>query len=164
MKALSIRQPWTWAILHAGKSIENRDWKESSPSLSQARALVRSGERFLLHASAAMTRKEQTDFNIAYAMIRPDTDAPGAPVKHAMCFGGIVGIARIVYIIREDISAEGYAHRASADVAAARNSPWFFGPVGLLLADVKQLPFVPFKGALGFFDVPDDLVRETRAS
>jgi hypothetical protein len=24
MKALSIKQPWAWAILHAGKAIENR--------------------------------------------------------------------------------------------------------------------------------------------
>lgn len=24
--ALSIRQPWAWAILHAGKGIENRTW------------------------------------------------------------------------------------------------------------------------------------------
>jgi len=24
VKALSIRQPWAWAILHAGKDIENR--------------------------------------------------------------------------------------------------------------------------------------------
>ncbi|MDD5394961.1 MAG: ASCH domain-containing protein [Thiothrix sp.] len=26
MKALSIQQPWAWAILNAGKDIENRDW------------------------------------------------------------------------------------------------------------------------------------------
>lgn len=24
--ALSIRQPWAWAIINAGKDIENRDW------------------------------------------------------------------------------------------------------------------------------------------
>ena len=29
LKALSIRQPWAWAILHAGKPIENRDWYTS---------------------------------------------------------------------------------------------------------------------------------------
>ncbi len=27
MKALSIKQPWAWAILNAGKDIENRNWK-----------------------------------------------------------------------------------------------------------------------------------------
>jgi hypothetical protein len=26
MRALSIRQPWAWAILHAGKDVENRSW------------------------------------------------------------------------------------------------------------------------------------------
>lgn len=26
MKCLSIRQPWAWAILYAGKDIENRTW------------------------------------------------------------------------------------------------------------------------------------------
>lgn len=24
--ALSIRQPWVWAILNASKDVENRDW------------------------------------------------------------------------------------------------------------------------------------------
>ena len=26
MKAISIRQPWAWAIIHAGKDVENRTW------------------------------------------------------------------------------------------------------------------------------------------
>ena len=26
MKALSIHQPWAWAILNAGKTVENRTW------------------------------------------------------------------------------------------------------------------------------------------
>lgn len=27
LRALTVRQPWAWAILHAGKSIENRSWQ-----------------------------------------------------------------------------------------------------------------------------------------
>lgn len=27
MRALSIRQPYAWAIFHAGKDVENRNWK-----------------------------------------------------------------------------------------------------------------------------------------
>lgn len=27
MKAISIQQPWAWAIFNAGKDIENRTWK-----------------------------------------------------------------------------------------------------------------------------------------
>lgn len=26
MKILTIRQPWAWAIIHAGKDVENRGW------------------------------------------------------------------------------------------------------------------------------------------
>jgi hypothetical protein len=26
LRALTLRQPWAWAILHAGKDIENRSW------------------------------------------------------------------------------------------------------------------------------------------
>lgn len=26
LPAISIRQPWAWLILNAGKDIENRDW------------------------------------------------------------------------------------------------------------------------------------------
>lgn len=26
-KVLTIRQPWAWAIIHAGKDVENRTWK-----------------------------------------------------------------------------------------------------------------------------------------
>jgi hypothetical protein len=27
MRALSVRQPWVWAIIHAGKDVENRKWQ-----------------------------------------------------------------------------------------------------------------------------------------
>lgn len=27
MKALSVKQPWAWAIIHAGKDIEKRTWR-----------------------------------------------------------------------------------------------------------------------------------------
>jgi hypothetical protein len=42
MLALSINQPWAWAIINAGKDIENRYWKTS----------VRG--RILIHASRAV--------------------------------------------------------------------------------------------------------------
>ena len=27
LRALTVKQPWAWAILHAGKNIENRSWQ-----------------------------------------------------------------------------------------------------------------------------------------
>jgi ASCH domain len=29
MLALTVRQPWAWAIIHAGKDVENRSWPTS---------------------------------------------------------------------------------------------------------------------------------------
>ncbi|MFG1414004.1 hypothetical protein V5G24_23165 [Xanthobacter sp. VTT E-85241] len=61
---------------------------------------------------------------------------PHIPLPHPDAFerGGIVGQARIVDVVRE------------------MESPWFFGPIGLVFADAKPLPFQPCKGALGFFN------------
>lgn len=42
MKALSIQQPWAWAILYGGKDIENRTW----PTHYTGSFLVHAGKKF----------------------------------------------------------------------------------------------------------------------
>lgn len=65
--------------------------------------------------------------------------------------GGIVGVCNVVGVI--DRGA--YVDRAyPSDPAHRIESPWYEGSLGLMLADVQPLPFMPYKGALGFFDVP----------
>ena len=46
IKAISVRQPWAWLILHGKKSIENRKWNS------------RYRGRLLIHAPCGMTIKE----------------------------------------------------------------------------------------------------------
>lgn len=134
MKALSIRQPWAWAIVHAGKDIENRDWKPGNPGL-------RFRGPFLIHASGGMTRGEYEDaldtmHGISLTSLFPTgLTLPGIG---DLPRGGIVGKAEIV------------------DVVTQSGSDWFFGPIGLVIANVRALPFAPLKGQLGFFDVPDN--------
>lgn len=149
MKALSIRQPWVWAILNAGKRVENRNWKPRNPGL-------RFRGDFLIHVSAGMTRSEYFDFVDIYKDIElghPDFSNPSHPrfVRDThldipsfdeLPRGGMIGSATVV------------------DVVTQSESPWFFGPLALLLENVKQLAFVPCKGALGFFDVPADVVSQ----
>lgn len=127
LKALSIRQPWAWAILHAGKDVENRDWSERYQGFRDAQAMF--GRDFLIHASSGMTRAEYEDF-VGAAPIPHDLRVP---TMADLQKGGIVGIATLV------------------GVAFAHPSPWFFGPVGLLLRNPRPLPFIPCKGMLGFF-------------
>ncbi len=46
MKAITLRQPWAWAIINAGRDIENRNWKTHFRG------------RVAIHAAAGMTHSE----------------------------------------------------------------------------------------------------------
>ena len=46
LRAISIRQPWAWAVVHAGKDVENR----SATAPRQFKSAV--GQRVLIHASS----------------------------------------------------------------------------------------------------------------
>lgn len=132
MKALSIRQPWAWAILHAGKDIENRDWTPSHPGL-KFRGL------FLIHASAGMTAREYEEFldtSHTISLKHPFPPGLSVPPFASLQRGGIVGQAEVV------------------DCVQGHRSPWFFGPYGFVLRHALPLPFRPLKGKLGFFEVP----------
>ena len=52
--ALSVRQPWAWALIHGGKDVENRT--EMAVRNGGMRAQV--GKRIAVHASKGMTREE----------------------------------------------------------------------------------------------------------
>lgn len=126
MLALSIRQPWAALILHAGKDIENRTWS------------TRVRGRVLVHAGKGMTGQEYNDAigfagwtcEVPFATLIRYCEAP------MLARGGIVGSVEIV------------------DCVQSSPSPWFMGDYGFVLRDPRPLPFVPYKGALGFFDVP----------
>ena len=130
MKALSIKQPWATLILHGFKDIENRSW------------MTRQRGPVLIHASKSMTYDEWVS-----AMVFAGPMLVGA-MKIDAAFnvlfgykeqqrGGIVGIVDII------------------DCVTSSPSPWYMGNVGFVLANARPLPFVPYKGSLGFFEVPD---------
>src|ERR1700761_4691808 len=131
MKALSIRQPWAWLILHAGKDIENRDWKDSNPALYDARrlkSLATTGDgHFLIHTGKSMTRGEYEE---AADYARTIDRQIALPPYDQLPRGGIVGIARLT------------------DIVLSHSSEWFFGRIGLVIADAAPLPFRPLRGAL----------------
>lgn len=141
MKALSIRQPWAWAILHAGKRVENRQWE---------RAPRRRGP-ILIHASKSMTREEYEDgllfmdFALRTGEAHAADFAKPLPPRFAdLTRGAIVGRANLV--------AAGFGEARVSD-------RWATGPLHIILRDVEALGSpVPYKGALGFFDVPDALL------
>jgi len=124
MKALSIRQPWAWAILNAGKKIENRTWASHYTG------------PFLIHAS-------KTFDNHGYNwLIRfKQWIVPSIPHPDDYEFGGIVGMGKII-----DCVSDSYC-------LSSQEKFWFSGPWGFVLNNIKPLPFYSCKGQLGFFEV-----------
>jgi len=139
MQALSIRQPWAWLILFAGKDVENRIW---TPPASMI------GRRFLIHAAKTCTEDEleaAEDFAGCYV-----------PTLETLDRGGIVGVCRLAGWVRKH--ADG--RRSGRGPGCMRGtSRWFVGPVGFLLDEVEALPFTPLRGNRGFFPVAADVVR-----
>lgn len=126
MKAISIRQPWAWLIIHGGKDIENRSWSTGLRG------------RIWVHASKGMTDSEYQE---AYAFVqRLESEgwiAPGVsarmPSAVALERGGIIGSVEIVGCVSDS------------------DSPWFVGDFGFELKNPKPHPFTPCRGALNFF-------------
>ena len=76
MKALSIRQPWIWAMFRLGKDVENRTWSTG----------IR--ERVMLHASKKYDHEGARWIEENFGIAPPD--------QHSLPRGGFVGSVEIV--------------------------------------------------------------------
>lgn len=85
MKALSIKQPWAWAIVTGQKDIENRNWNTKFRG------------RFLVHASKQFDRNAPkdliSDFHVAELMNHNGTE-----------MGGIIGSVELVDVVEKSVS------------------------------------------------------------
>jgi len=93
--------------------------------------------RFLVHASQGMTSDEFTQ-----ALLFCSYRGLPMPDRADMQRGGIIGSVELV------------------DSVDTSDSPWYMGDKGFVLRDPRPIPFIPLKGRLQFFDVPDHLVAD----
>jgi len=121
--ALSIRQPWAYAVAAGWKDIENRDWRQPNPGLKFRGAVA-------IHASGGMTQDEYYGACSTFRHCGFE-----CPPPHELVRGAIIGTAEIVDIVKHT------------------DSPWFFGRLGLVIANARLLAEpIPSSGALGFFE------------
>lgn len=106
MKALSIRQPWAWLILHAGKDIENRSWHTAFRG------------RILIHAGKKIDRADYRGACDLTATISPEIRIPSAEVLPR---GGIVGSVEVVDCV--DISVSPWYCGENFGLVLARPKP-----------------------------------------
>jgi hypothetical protein len=123
MRALSIRQPWAWAIIAGHKDIENRSWQTSY----RGPLLIHAGKQVIADDYEDMLRFGREDNFLV-------------PPLSGMPTGGIIGEVELVDIVM-------------ARSKRARQNPWFDGPYGWVLANPKPLPFRPWKGQQGLFTI-----------
>lgn len=118
--ALSVRQPWAWAVIYDGKDIENR-----------TAAAVRHGmkpQRICIHASKGMTQDEYDDTRAFMKGLGVKCPRPDELVR-----GAIIGAVTVTAVVDN------------------HESPWFFGPRGLVLTDPVAVDPIPVAGQLGYF-------------
>lgn len=121
---ISVRQPWAFLIIYAGRDIENRDWSTKHRG------------RTLIHAAKNMTRDEYEWAVWFCNNIRARHPFPcHLPPMQSLQRGGIIGSVEIV------------------DCVSKSQSPWFRGRYGFVLRDPQPLPFYPCRGQLGFFRI-----------
>jgi len=135
--ALSLRQPWAWMVVHGGKTLENRKWRTH-----------RRGA-FIVHAAKGMTRAEYDDA-VAFASVADPRVV--VPAFADLVRGGFMGRACIVDVI-PPCFVPGAPLTLFSKVCTHRwHMPEQFA---FVLEDAAPLPFVPWKGELQFFNVPE---------
>jgi len=98
-------------------------------------------DEVIIHAGKRWGREQREDLEYVRE------EFPGIPFPEQFEFGGIVGAARII------------------DCVSESRSPWFNGPYGFVLDHRRPAPaFVPWKGQLGFFDIPSSAFDSKRES
>lgn len=127
LPAISVRQPWAWAILHAGKNVENRSWSVPEKYL---------GRPLFLHAG----KKREWECE---KYLR---DALGLDVPGHLPLGGIVGLVQFGSVVES--AASTWAERGMKNWIITAAHPLVFHPcAGSLHFFMANYPFV-IEGAL----------------
>jgi hypothetical protein len=139
MLALTLKHPWVWAILHAGKRVENRKWG-LPPEYLNRWILLHGGKSPLGPARWEALRDYHSICN--HQIITPSRlDATILP--------GIRGAFKVSEVI----------NKASAHPMV--ESPWFHGPRGWVLSEVVRFPeAVDCRGNQGLWHVPATVAAE----
>lgn len=144
MKALTLWQPWAWAICYAGKDVENRTWRPSKDLV---------GQRIAIHAGLKRERGALRSMGIETPLFLEQ--------------GAIVAIATLKGFVRCEGTRIYFTDSAGLatmeEMQAVHRSPWFQGPIGWLLTDVVPIPGVRCQGQRGLWDVPDDVLAQVMA-
>lgn len=143
MKALTVQQPWAWAIIRGGKDVENRTtlWRHRGP--------------LAIHAGKRLSERGVTSPLIVDAWERRALQAPERLFTD-LTMGAIIGIVNVV-----DIHLEfgGCCESEWAETSYVQHDGSVRREIAHLVLDMPiefEHP-IPCKGALGLWTVPADV-------
>lgn len=158
MRALTVQQPWAWAIIHGGKDIENRTqlWKYRGPLAIHAGA--RLSERGCELVPDLLDQADQPDLLAQYAATE-------------LVYGAIIGTVQLVDVH----PAQGYWTRDNEwRLGCCDDTPWAetgYTEHGgrqrrdithLVLEDPRPVDPIPCKGRLGLWTPDQDILEQLR--
>jgi hypothetical protein len=136
MRAITIGQPWAFAVIRGGKRIENRSKNTH----------IRG--QLLIHAGAS--KLDVRDTELADGTQVPFPDGSRCPTENELVFGALIGVVDLVDCVPYE---------------QVRHDPFASGPWCWVLANPRAFAEpIPWKGKLGFFDVPEEAVQEALAA
>ena len=136
MLALTIKQPWTYAILNLGKDIENRDW------FTSFRGTI------AVHASKKL---DVAEFDSFYLAMKNKFDASVFWNISELWDSGKIGNGVILGTV--DIT----------NCVKRSDSIWFQGDYGFVLKNpVKLFEPIPCRGYQMFWEVPKEIEAQIR--
>ena len=150
MRALTIRQPWAWAVIHAGKTVENR-----SRNIAGAyRGLV------AIHASKrddlnAFTASDVLCKAVESHLPRRASGIADMREPWLLNHGMIIGVVDLVDVHRDNIHGRLYLRACSSWATE--------GTTHLVFANPRPLDCpIPARGRLGLWTLPDDVEQAVR--
>lgn len=156
MRALTVQQPWAWAIVHGGKDVENRTqaWSYRGP--------------LAIHAGVRISQRGLDSDLVTDAW----QQAYGWDIRDGAYFttGAIIGVVDLVDAHRAEA---GCNHDDPCRELACCDSPWaelsYAGDGGktrrdvvhLVLENPRPLPSpIPCRGALGLWTPPAEVLDQ----
>lgn len=119
VRALSVRQPWAYAILHLGKNVENRSWRTNHRG------------KLWIHASATMGPDERRE---ARNLRLDPTKLPKGQIV------GLVEVEDCVCKAKSKWAHPGMWHWILKNPRALKKPIEFKGKVGFMLVPKRLVP------------------------
>lgn len=152
MKGITIRQPWAWAVVLGSKNVENR--QAGFPKRYRGPVAIHSalgwsdrGQRDTRIRALASTRFDGSYPHLRWDGARPGEDGP-------FVRGHIIGVAELVDVH----PASGCCEPWGEDSYSMNGGRVVTNVAHLLLENARQLDDpIPYRGALGLWNVPDEI-------